>query len=161
MSLPISSYELRTVARRAVCLLLPFATAAGLAASMPGAAIAQSGEAAAATMVSSYTTEQAGRGKKAYKDDCAECHGGTLGGGGEIPGVVGHAFRERWFVGSADKFMSFITENMPQQDPGSLDPQTYADIAAFLMSHNHVPAGDTEFPGDPDAWPKITLPPLN
>ena len=44
--------------------------------------------------------------------------------------------------------------------PGSLDPKTYADIAAYLMSKNRVPVGTVELPSDPDALANITLPPL-
>jgi quinoprotein glucose dehydrogenase len=111
--------------------------------------------------VSSYTDDQALRGKKAYKDDCSVCHGTTLGGNAEIPALVGTGFRENWFVGSPQPFVDFVTANMPQGEPGSLDAQTYADISAYLMSRNHVPAGDTELPPDEASLTNITLPPLN
>jgi cytochrome c len=65
-----------------------------------------------------------------------------------------------WFVGSPAPFMAFITANMPQDNPGSLDPKTYADIAAYLMSKNRVPAGNAELVTDPDALANVTLPPL-
>ena len=95
--------------------------------------------------VSSYTEEQADRGKTAYTDECSMCHGTTLGGSGETPALAGKGFRERWFIGSPAPFFDYIQPHMPQQAPGSLDPQTYADIAAYLMSRNKVPAGDAEF----------------
>src|SRR3954464_2729354 len=103
----------------------------------------------------SYTQAQADRGHKAYDTNCAGCHGTTFGGSGEVPALAGAAFRERWFVGSPAPFMAFISANMPQQNRGSLDPQTYADIAAYLMNHNRVRAGDAELPTDPAALSNI------
>jgi mono/diheme cytochrome c family protein len=111
--------------------------------------------------VSSYTEEQAARGKTAYIDNCSGCHGTSLGGGGEIPSLAGKGFREHWFVGSPAPFFEYIHTSMPQQDPGSLEPQTYADIASYLMSRNKVPAGDAELPPDDASLANITLPPLS
>ena len=132
----------------------PEAPAADAGAATPAAAPAAGTEA-------SYTKDQASRGKKAYNDSCAGCHGSTLGGSGEAPGLAGKGFREHWFVGSPEPFMTYISSNMPQDNPGSLEPATYADIAAYLMSRNHVPEGDAELPSDPEALKNITLPALN
>jgi mono/diheme cytochrome c family protein len=113
-----------------------------------------------AETVASYTQAQADRGKRAYDTNCSGCHGTTLGGSAEVPALAGQGFRERWFIGPPAPFVAFITANMPQQDPGSLSPPTYADIAAYLMSRNRVRAGDTELPADPVAQANIVLPPL-
>ena len=150
----------------AAALLAVLGPAAAMAQDAPAAnAPAESGSAMSAEppaegTVSSYTAEQADRGKKAYTDECSGCHGTTLGGGGEIPALAGKGFREHWMVGSMQPIMDYIVNNMPQQAPGSLDLQTYADIGAYLMSRNRVPAGDTEVPADRDAWATITFPPL-
>jgi mono/diheme cytochrome c family protein len=93
-------------------------------------------------------------------DNCSGCHGTTLGGSGEAPGVAGKGFRERWFVGSPVAFFDYVHSNMPQGAPGSLDLQTYADISAYLMSRNKVPAGDAELPPDEASLTNIILPPL-
>lgn len=147
-----------------VAALLMFTPALSLAqgASTPEtpAANAESGAAAAGATVASYTDDQASRGKSPYNDSCSGCHGTTLGGSGEAPALAGKGFRERWFVGSPEPFFTYISTNMPQDNPGSLSPETYADIAAYLMSRNHVPAGDTELPSDTEALKNITLPPL-
>lgn len=110
--------------------------------------------------VASYTDEQAKRGKKAYADNCAGCHGTTLGGSGEAPTVVGEGFRERWFVGSPEPIYDYISSNMPQGAGGSLPADTYADIVAYLMSKNKVPAGDAELPHDTAELANVVLPPL-
>lgn len=110
--------------------------------------------------VSSYTEEQATRGKTAYTDYCSACHGTTLGGGGEIPGLAGKGFREHWFVGSPAPFFDYVQSNMPQGAGGSLPPETYADISSYLMSRNRVPAGDAPLPHDKESLANIILPPL-
>ena len=128
----------------------------------PTVTVAQEAAAApAGGTVASYTDEQAKRGKKAYTDNCSVCHGTPLVVSGEAPAVVGQGFRERFFVGSPEPIFSYVSSNMPADNPGGLTPETYADIVAYLMSKNHVPAGDAELPSDAEALKAITLPPLN
>src|SRR4051812_18018065 len=43
-----------------------------------------------------YTADQNARGKKAYQNECARCHGETLGGGEDSPALVGKQFLENW-----------------------------------------------------------------
>jgi mono/diheme cytochrome c family protein len=136
-------------------------TAEGTAATTTDTAAVPAAAVVPAGTVSSYTDEQATRGKPAYTDNCSVCHGTTLGGSGETPALAGKGFRERWFIGSPQPFFDYIHSNMPQQAPGSLDPQTYADIGAYLMSRNHVPAGTAELPPDDASLANIVLPPLN
>ena len=113
-----------------------------------------------AQTVSSYTQDQADRGHKAYDFNCSRCHGLTLEGNGGTPALAGPAFRAHWFVGSPARFMAFISANMPRDNPGTLDPKTYADIAAYLMSRNRVRAGDADLPAEPEALSSLTLPPF-
>lgn len=137
----------------------PAAPAADAAAA-PAAPAADAAAAPAAGTVASYTADQATRGKKAYTKSCAQCHGSTLGGSGEAPAVVGEGFRQNWMVGSPEPLFTFVQTNMPDDAPGSLAPEVYADIVAFLMSKNKVPAGDAELPHDAAALTAITLPAL-
>ena len=37
---------------------------------------------------------------------------------------------------------------MPEDNPGSLQPQEYADILAYFLSINGYPAGQAELKGD-------------
>ncbi len=37
---------------------------------------------------------------------------------------------------------------MPEGDPGSLQPEEYADVLAYLLSLNDYPAGDQPLPPD-------------
>jgi mono/diheme cytochrome c family protein len=133
-----------------------WATAAAAAAAITSVPLS----AVLAETVASFTQAQADRGHRLYDVNCAGCHGTTFGGSAEIPPLAGEGFRERWFRGSPAPFVAFISANMPQQDPGSLNAQAYADIAAYLMSRNRVKAGDAELSTDPAAQANITLPPL-
>ena len=117
---------------------------------MPAAAFAQD---------ASYTIEQADRGEDAYQDNCGGCHGSTLGGQAEAPGLIGNGFRNSWFTDQTASYMfDFLTSAMPQQAPGSLTPQQYADITAFLMSKNRIPAGATELPPDSAVLATLKVP---
>ena len=114
--------------------------------------------AASASGTASYTTAQADRGEEAYDDHCAVCHGSTLGGQAEAPGLIGNGFRNTWFAGQpAAKMFDFLTAAMPQQAPGSLTPEQYADLTAFLMSKNRIAAGTTELPHDSAALTTLTI----
>lgn len=106
----------------------------------------------------SYTAEQADRGADLYEEHCAECHGSTLGGSAEAPGLIGNFFRNTWFGGSAGVMFDFLSAAMPQQAPGSLTPQQYADITAFLMFKNKTPAGAAELPADSAVLATMTVP---
>ena len=46
---------------------------------------------------------------------------------------------------------------MPQGAPASLSPSGYADISAFLLQKNNVPAGANELPADVDGLEAITI----
>lgn len=109
--------------------------------------------------IASYTEEQIARGEDAYVDECGICHGRGLGGDGESPGLIGNFFSNNWFgENPASKFFSFISNAMPQQAPGSLEPQMYADIMAYIVSRNGYPGGDAELPSDVEVLDTLTFP---
>ena len=124
-------------------------------AAIPAMALAQGGAPAG---IASFTEAQADRGEDAYMDNCAGCHGGTLGGEAETPTLLGGGFRSNFVTGSPAILFSYVATQMPQQAPGSLTPEMYADITAFLFLRNGVPAGETELPHDLDALGALTLP---
>jgi len=51
----------------------------------------------------------------------------------------------------------FISTTMPQDNPASLSLQEYADILAYLMQLNEMPAGDRELPGNQEALNAIAF----
>lgn len=116
---------------------------------LPAAAFAQD---------ASYTAEQASRGARTYAENCSGCHGSGLGGQAEAPGLIGGGIRTTYLSDTANLLFDFLTAAMPQQAPGSLTPQQYADLAAFLMSKNRIPAGTTELPPDSATLATLKVP---
>jgi hypothetical protein len=48
---------------------------------------------------------------------------------------------------------------MPEDNPGSLKPQQYADIVSFFLQLNGYPAGETELPVGAAALKSIQMEP--
>ena len=46
---------------------------------------------------------------------------------------------------------------MPKNDPGILTPREYADLSAYLLMLNGMPAGSAELPADAAALEKIRI----
>ncbi|MCC6735465.1 MAG: hypothetical protein IT534_04985 [Bauldia sp.] len=78
-----------------------------------------------------FTAEQAERGMTAYNARCAICHGEDI-----THAVMNYA--------DAGQFYGFISTEMPASAPGSLQPQMYADIIAYLLSVNGFAVGPQE-----------------
>jgi mono/diheme cytochrome c family protein len=106
----------------------------------------------------SFTATQARQGEAVYKDNCAACHGDSLQGALDAPTLTGASFQANYFGQPANVLFDFITTNMPQDRPGALTPQQYAQVTAFILSKNGVAAGDTALPSDSAALSAVTLP---
>ncbi len=46
---------------------------------------------------------------------------------------------------------------MPLHAPGGLSPETYADILAYMLEVNGMPAGKRDLPTDPAALKGVVL----
>lgn len=94
-----------------------------------------------------YADEQAQRGQKVFADSCAVCHGdkleGTTTGG---PTLSGKDFVNGWKDMTAGDLFDKISMDMPSNAPGSLKPDQYADVMAYVLSVNKYPAGKTPLP---------------
>ena len=104
-------------------------------------------QAPASALAGIYTDEQATRGAKVYADNCAACHGDKLEGtstGG--PTLSGKDFVNGWKAMSAGELFDKISMDMPSNAPGSLKPDQYADVMAFVLKTNKYPAGQTPLP---------------
>ncbi len=102
--------------------------------------------------------DQVERGATIYRAQCTFCHGAELQGGG-FPALSGPAFAERWDERSLGELFSFVSTNMPLGQAGSLSDEAYADVIAFVLSHNGVVPGDAEYIGreDPAATTLLDL----
>lgn len=93
-----------------------------------------------------YTAEQAARGKVAYAENCAACHGESLAGIDVAPALTGAGFLNNWNNTSAGDLHTRIKTTMPLNAPDSLSARTVADIEAYLFQANGFPAGDVALP---------------
>jgi S-disulfanyl-L-cysteine oxidoreductase SoxD len=95
-----------------------------------------------------YTAAQAERGKAVFAMNCAACHGDKLEGGGSGPELSGPSFTGGYTSGTAAALYTKISQDMPSSAPGTLMPEQYADVLAFVLNVNKYPAGKTEIPKD-------------
>ena len=112
-----------------------------LAASVPAVAIAQ-GAGAQTAKPALYTDAQANAGAAVYAQSCAACHGSQLEGVA-APALTGPAFGDMANAQSmtADALLDVISNTMPQSDPGSLKPEEFAAVTAYILQQNGYPAG--------------------
>jgi quinoprotein glucose dehydrogenase len=94
-----------------------------------------------------FTATQADRGRAAYRESCARCHGPDLAGGESTPPLAGSAFLAAWNGKSALDLMERTRRTMPTDNPGGLGSQQYADITAYVLSVNRFRAGAVDLGG--------------
>jgi mono/diheme cytochrome c family protein len=98
-----------------------------------------------------FTAAQAKRGEEVYYSICVSCHPkGTY---------TAPAFRDKWNGHLVSELFTFVSTQMPKEQPGTLDPQDYADVIAYLLKINGAPAGKAELPTDVKAlkWIRISM----
>ena len=87
-----------------------------------------------------FTTEQVARGRAQYAVTCARCHGGSLEGGMGAS-LVGTAFWNEWREQSVADMVDYVAKNMPMgRQAAPLSPTEAADLVAFVLSNNDLPA---------------------
>jgi hypothetical protein len=96
-----------------------------------------------------YTDVQAKRGQQVYAGTCASCHQPTS--------HQGTAFTQNWDRHALSDLFQYVSTQMPQDNPGSLDPNAAADVVAFLLKIYAMPAGTTELAPDTVAMKKILI----
>ena len=85
-----------------------------------------------------YTNQQASRGDGLFRDNCVACHSSS-----EFSGA---SFERRWRNRAVGDIYEFVLYAMPDDNPGGLPEQTYADIVAYMLQMNDFLAGDSELP---------------
>jgi S-disulfanyl-L-cysteine oxidoreductase SoxD len=93
-----------------------------------------------------YTKQQAERGIELYATHCRSCHGESLEGNGPAQPLAGPVFTANWDGVSMGDMLERTRTSMPIDKPGSLSRQQVADVLAFVLSANKLPAGEVELP---------------
>lgn len=123
------------------------AVAALLSLAAPAPAFAQTEE-RLTTLDGVYTEEQAGRGAEVIEDVCRECH--------DDEEFVG-AFIRSWAGASVAALYDDIYSLMPEDQPGSLPPQQYADVIAYILQLNGLPPGEVELGAARESLERVVI----
>jgi len=111
-------------------------------------------QAPAAPGVGVYTEAQAKRGASTYLQSCSGCHLYDLSGGkdpdglGDAPPLTGEKFVSSWQGETIASLLNVVRTTMPFDRPGELATNEYADVVAYILSVNKLPAGDRELGQD-------------
>lgn len=106
----------------------------------------ESGQTTGAGASAPYTEAQAAQGAKLFSQNCSSCHGAKLQGI-SAPALTGASFGHANL--SISQLRSIVTTQMPLGAPGSLKPEQYASIIAYLLKYDCVSpsnGGKTPFP---------------
>jgi mono/diheme cytochrome c family protein len=91
-----------------------------------------------------YTSQQVAQGREVYAKECAVCHGANLQGV-SAPALTGPGFGHSHL--NALQVRAVVTQSMPLTAPGSLKPEDYAAVMAFVLSYDCVrPSGGGQQP---------------
>ena len=115
----------------------------------PGNAAAVEALAGPSTLDSVYTTDQAARGKDVYLGSCRSCH--------TPASHTGATFEKRWKGKHLSDLYTYVATKMPGNDPGSLSPDAVADVVAYLLQLNAMPAGAQEIYPEADSLKKFRI----
>lgn len=98
-----------------------------------------------------YSEAQAARGKALFESACTACH--------DTARFTGEAFVQNWAGQPMADLFVLVSKTMPEDNPGSLQPQQYADILSFFLRLNGFKHGDSELSGTEDALKAVTIVP--
>ncbi len=87
-----------------------------------------------------YSAAQAADGRDLYDGRCKSCHTAIS--------HTGPPFRANWDKRPLSDLWDYIVEKMPKDAPGTLDPDEYAKVLAYILRMNGMPAGSEDLPAD-------------
>jgi hypothetical protein len=134
----------------AICIITMFASAAMAQDTTKTPPVsATSPDSMKSTQLGVYTDAQAKRGQQTYAGICMSCHTPTS--------HQGSTFTQNWDQHPLSDLYSYVSTQMPQDNPGSLAPADAADVVAFLLKIYSMPAGTAELAPDTVAMKKILI----
>lgn len=121
----------------------------GMGVSVFGLTLAAAAQTSTSVKAGVYTEAQADRGQAIYKTKCASCH--TPGYFTDTNFYINYAGKPLWELFDA------ISDSMPEDNPGSLKKEEYADTIAYILKLNKFPSGGSELPTDKNALSVIRM----
>lgn len=104
-----------------------------------------------------YSKAQVTRGQTVYNEECGKCHGQNLQGGESSPALAGAEFLAKWQGKSVNNLFEVTRTTMPADDPGHLSRRQTADLMAYILSSNELPAGEKDLDSSADALNDIRI----
>ena len=101
------------------------------------------------TLSGVYTEQQASKGESIYVGLCLYCH--------DEWDHTGAAFKQNWDTRTAFDLFETIRTTMPNDDPGRLPREDYANIVAYLFKVNKMPSGRKPLPSDAATLKQIVI----
>ena len=97
-----------------------------------------------------FSAAQAARGERLFESICMNCHEITefTAAGAYLEEVEGKPLWETF---------EYIWAEMPEDEPGSLNPEDYADVLAYIFSIYGLPSGAASLPVDRESLEAITI----
>jgi mono/diheme cytochrome c family protein len=132
-------------------MMAKWGRAAALAAALGVALYAATAQEARRTVRDGvFSSVQAARGERLFESICVNCHeiAEFTGAGAYLEEVEG---KPLW-----DTF-DYISSEMPEDEPGSLNPEDYAAVLAYIFSVYGLPSGETALPADEESLEAITI----
>jgi cytochrome c553 len=96
-----------------------------------------------------YTMAQATLGRSVYLGTCASCHTPSELADGK--------FWNKWIGQTIADLFVYLRDNMPKDNAASLSVEDYANVTAYLLRLNSMPAGERTMPVDSAALAKIRI----
>ena len=91
-----------------------------------------------------YTTEQAERGQRVYRQYCSTCHGRELEGDVSGPPLAGMDFLDSLDGKALGTLLERVRTTMPADNPDGLSGGAYVDVITYILQQNSFPTGERE-----------------
>lgn len=79
-----------------------------------------------------FSEDQARRGEETFQKVCAACH---------LPEQFGETFIQSWAGATVGDLYDLISSLMPEDQPGSLEPEEYVAVLSYIFKMNGLPPG--------------------
>jgi mono/diheme cytochrome c family protein len=96
-----------------------------------------------------YTAAQADRGETVFGSVCVSCHSPSE--------FTEEEFLKKWNGQPLFELFDTVRGTMPMDNPGTLKPDEYADVVAYLLELNKFPAGAEELTTSEEALKAVTI----
>lgn len=104
-----------------------------------------------------YTTQQALAGADLFSRTCAICHGVDMRGGEAGPALLGNLFWDTWSGQPVSALFELTRTTMPVTNPDGFSGAQYAELLAFILQQNGLPAADEALGASATVLLDITL----